>query len=336
MRGRFGEQASEDVSSRELASKALSSRDLFFEGSEKKIEISLHSGGSSLRELGQGFWSQISTRANADILSSISNEHCDAYVLSESSLFVWDDKFLMLTCGTSVLVDAALLFIEKLGVDRIAFVSYQRKSEYFSHLQGSSFSDDIKRLRAVLPGDAVRVGHLDAHHHYLYTSHSETAIETKNSVSELLMYHIQGPAAEYLRSAEQSISRIRDLLKLNELFPGFIFDDFLFKPFGYSINGLCGERYMTIHITPQESSSYVSLETDLDLTQSNGLLLSRLLNIFNPGCWDIIAFNSAPNTQGFPAHICIGSCTMTTSHGDKVSFTHFQQDQHEVLHPERL
>ena len=314
----------------------VSSRDLFFEGSEKKIEITVTDDAGSLRLLGEDFWSRIVASANAEIISKISNEECDAYLLSESSLFVWADRFLMLTCGISTLADAVLLFIEHLGRDKIRLASYQRKNEYLSHLQGSSFADDLKRIRAVLPGEAFRVGHLDSHHHYLYTSKSDYLPDQGESTSELLMYHIQGSVADYLRSEKQSASEIRQLLQLERLFGDFEFNDFLFEPFGYSINGICGDRYMTIHITPQEKSSYVSLETNLAITAQEESLFSLLLATFNPGCWDIIGFNTKVSTDGFPEYTFIGSCSMLTSYGSEVNFSHYQQRRHEVLVPEPM
>lgn len=85
---------------------------MFFEGSEKKIEVIIADSSLNIREFGQAFWADIVACANAEILSSISNEDCDAYLLSESSLFVWQDRFVMLTCGTTTLADAVMSFIE--------------------------------------------------------------------------------------------------------------------------------------------------------------------------------------------------------------------------------
>ncbi|QSX38722.1 adenosylmethionine decarboxylase [Shewanella sedimentimangrovi] len=309
---------------------------MFFEGSEKKIEVIVTPQCGSLRELGRAFWTEMVSCANAEILSSISNENCDAYLLSESSLFVWHDRFLMLTCGTTTLANAVLRFIERVGSEHIAFASYQRKNEYLSHLQSSAFADDLERIRARLPGNAYRIGHLDSHHHYIYTSSKPFQAAADDVTSELLMYHIRGEAADYLRAENQSAAEIRRLLALEAMLPGFEFDDFLFEPFGYSINGICGDRYMTIHITPQENSSYVSFETNLPLEGEHALLFARLLAILNPGSWDVIGFNSGCNTQGYPEHLCLGSCALQTEQGYNIDFSHYQQLCHEVLIPEPM
>ncbi|WP_025820151.1 adenosylmethionine decarboxylase [Shewanella marina] len=309
---------------------------MFFEGSEKKIEVIVAPQVGSLRELGIDFWQSIVASANAEILSSISNDECDAYLLSESSLFVWKDRFLMLTCGTTTLADAVMLFIDKIGADLIAFASYQRKNEYQSHLQTSSFEQDLHVIRERISGPAFRIGHLDSHHHYIFmTDKPHTTIQGDHT-SELLMYHIQGEAADYLRSSNQSAEGVRRILELDEMLPNFRFDDFLFEPFGYSINGINGDKYMTIHITPQEASSYVSFETNLDLAHYPVDIIARLLAILNPGSWDVIGFNSPRSTQGYPEHLCLGSCALETKQGYSLDFSHYQQMCHEVLIPESI
>ncbi|KPZ72597.1 MULTISPECIES: adenosylmethionine decarboxylase [Shewanella] len=309
---------------------------MFFEGSEKKIEVIIADSSLNIREFGQAFWADIVACANAEILSSISNEDCDAYLLSESSLFVWQDRFVMLTCGTTTLADAVMSFIEHVGEESIAFASYQRKNEYLSHLQSSSFQDDLKKIRKTIAGNAYRIGHLDSHHHYMFSTKRPFIAPDSDVTNELLMYHINGKAADYLRGVNQSKQGIRDLLALSELFPDFAVDDFLFEPFGYSINGIKGNEYFTIHITPQEKSSYVSLETNVNLANHSVDIYARLLSILNPGSWDVIGFNSPKNTQGFPAHLCLGSCSLATEQGYNIDFSHYQQLCHEVLIPEYL
>jgi len=309
---------------------------MFFEGSEKKIEVVVSSTTPSLRQLGDGFWAAIVASANAEILSKMSNTYCDAYILSESSLFVWDHKFLMLTCGTTTLADAVLLFVDKLGENSIASASYQRKSESLSHLQVSSFECDLSRLREKLAGSAYRVGHLDTHHHYIFCTDSKTQWRPPQNSCELLMYHIKGDVAEYLRSDKQSSRGIRDMLRLDSLFPDFVFDDHIFEPFGYSINGLWNEKYMTIHITPQEKGSYVSIETNLHFPQRSFNIFSDMLNILNPRSWDIIGFNTEISTEGFPACISVASCSLPVTPSDTVYFNQYHQQSNEVLIPESL
>jgi len=306
---------------------------MFFEGSEKRVEVFVSSSTDPLRLLGEKFWAKIVASANAKIVSKMSNDFCDAYLLSESCLFVWDDRFLMLTCGTTTLVDAAILFTEKLGRAAIVSASYQRKSEYFSHLQTSCFNDDVLRLRRYLAGAAYRIGHLDTHHHYIFTSDSIHPAGVIKSNSELLMYHIKGAAADYLRCDKQSSQGIRDMLELERVFVNFTFDDYLFDPCGYSINGLCGDKYMTIHITPQEESSYVSIETNSDFEFCP---FSALLSKLQPQSWDVIGFNSTIITDDFPPYLLVASCILPLNDNDTVQFNQYQQLTSEVLLPERL
>ena len=306
---------------------------MFFEGSEKKIELHISRSAVSLRSVANDFWAQALAEAGAEILSIISNQHCDAYVLSESSLFVWERKLLLITCGNTLLIDTACFLIEQLGAGVISSLSYQRKSEFLSHLQLSRFEDDVEQLRAYLPGSAYRVGQLDSHHHYLFCS--QQAALTDASAS-LLMYHIKGEVAEYLRSEHQSSTEIRKRLQLERLLPEFEFDDHLFEPYGYSANGLCEDRFFTIHITPQERSSYVSIETNLNFSQYPFNIFSELLKILNPSSWDIIGMNMQINNQDFPSHRRVASCDLQLNPLNEFNYHHYTQADTESLCAEVL
>lgn len=306
---------------------------MFFEGSEKKIELHMSRSAVSLRSLPKDFWLQALAEAGAEILSVLSNQHCDAYVLSESSLFVWERKLLLITCGNTRLVDAATYMITQLGTTFISSLSYQRKSEFLSYLQASRFEDDIEQLKGHIPGIAYRVGHLDNHHHYLFCSQPT---QDRNSGASLLMYHIKGEVAEYLRSDKQSSEQIRCLLQLERLLPQFQFDDYLFKPCGYSVNGMFEDRFITIHITPQERSSYVSIETNLNFSQYPFNIFSELLKILSPSSWDIIGMNTQINNQDFPSHRRLASCNLQLNQLNEFNYNHYIQADSEILCAEVL
>ena len=102
---------------------------MFFEGSEKKAEVIVDLGEKSLRSIDESFWSQLVSKCEATILSKISNESCDAYLLSESSLFVFDDRFTILTCGQTVLINSILFFIEGHDRDCISQIIFQVASK---------------------------------------------------------------------------------------------------------------------------------------------------------------------------------------------------------------
>ena len=75
----------------------------------------------------------ICTRARCTILSSVSNRYLDAYVLSESSLFVYPYMLVLKTCGTTTLLRCIATLIDigrRLGLE-IDWVGYSRKNFNF-------------------------------------------------------------------------------------------------------------------------------------------------------------------------------------------------------------
>ena len=80
-----------------------------FEGSEKRVELHFKpdaaSDSSSLRDLPRTTLDKLMTLAACEIVSKVSNDHFDAYVLSESSLFVYPSSWVLKTCGTTQLLN---------------------------------------------------------------------------------------------------------------------------------------------------------------------------------------------------------------------------------------
>lgn len=87
-----------------------------FEGSEKRVEIDFDwthdSPANGLRALSRGQLDELMSLAACTIVSSRTNADLDAYVLSESSLFVYPTKWVLKTCGTTKLLSAVPRLLE--------------------------------------------------------------------------------------------------------------------------------------------------------------------------------------------------------------------------------
>ena len=87
---------------------------MFFEGSEKKVQIIVNEKKLSLLTgIADAFWHGFVNSSGAKILSTIESNHCKAFLLSESSLFIWPHKLILITCGTTQLIKAIEFFIHE-------------------------------------------------------------------------------------------------------------------------------------------------------------------------------------------------------------------------------
>ncbi|MBA6415061.1 adenosylmethionine decarboxylase [Colwellia sp. 6M3] len=261
---------------------------MFFEGSEKKAEIIIDATQISLiADLEENFWQALVQCCNAKILSTIENKDCKAFLLSESSLFVWHDRLLIITCGNTRLVHSVEYFIQQVGMSKIQQITYQRKNEYFAHAQLSSFGDDIALLGQYVKGQSFRFGELDGHHNYIFNQDTHFKLNQEDKSYELIAYQICQKASDKLTTLGLAANEIREFLQLDRLLAGYILDDFVFEPFGYSINAIKGMHYLTIHITPQASSSYVSIQANINLIA----LAPDFLRILAPKSIDLLSVN---------------------------------------------
>ena len=242
----------------------------------------------------RSFWCGIVELCEATILSEIKNEKLHAYLLSESSLFVWSDRVLMLTCGETKLARSALRLIKEFGTDEIDCLTYQRKNEYRSELQSSHFDEDVRAFQEVINGKALRFGKLHGHYNLLFHTLNKLTTED-DTTTELLMYHIDPKISEMLTTKGLSSLVIRDFFNLNKVFPDFIIDDYVFDPYGYSLNAIKGHLYFTIHVTPQVSSPYVSFETNMLLEQEG--ILKHFIDLLKPDSFDVVSFNELASLE---------------------------------------
>ncbi len=274
---------------------------MLFEGSEKKLEVVVATAAGPLRALGEEFWKSLVESVGAQILSKLSRADCDAYLLSESSLFVWDNKFTMITCGRTTLVSALTGFLKRISVDQIDAIVYERKNEYFPRMQQTDFYSDLDVIQQVAPGFAYLFGHAGEHQLFLYHLDRPFKPSRSDVTSELLMNHIGGLAKDVFTKCNQSAQDIRAHLQLDQIFPGFAWDDHVFEPCGYSVNGIKGKRYVTIHVTPQDGGSYASFETNVDFGESLPEVLSQVLSRFQPQSFDVVTFRPDDKNVEFHA-----------------------------------
>ncbi|MBT6326344.1 MAG: adenosylmethionine decarboxylase, partial [Bdellovibrionales bacterium] len=145
--------------------------------------------------------------------------------------------------------------------------------------------------------------------------------DSNDETLEVLLYHICSEVSKFFINGSHSSEIIRGVLKLDKLFPGFTFDDFVFDPCGYSLNGINGSDYMTIHITPEESISYVSLETNIGAKFIKNLLL--FVNIFNPKSFDIISFNNMMSDCNYDDYLLTQNASYQLDSGYDLCFNQY-------------
>ncbi len=227
-------------------------------------------------------------------LSTISNEKADAYLLSESSMFVYEYQVVIKTCGTTTLLnclDKLLQIAAKVGLRKVDDVFYNRQNFFFPEKQlepHQGFKAECRILDQYFSnGGAYIVGRVNENHYNFYNAEckmnrSDPAMLERDSTVEILMTGLD-PAAmrNFYYQEGVTTKEIRERTGIAEFFPNALIDDFMFEPFGYSLNGLLPDGYFTIHITPQPNCSFVSFETNVVQDDYTELIL-RVLKAFQP------------------------------------------------------
>jgi len=309
------------------------SQNQFFEGPEKKLELVFKAGSVDLFEQPREFWDNLVSLAQAKILSSLETKDCKSFLLSESSLFVWKDRVILITCGTTTLIKAAKHMLETFGKDSLEEVFYERKNEYQPSLQKSSALQDMNDLKEVLGGKVLRFGRQDDHHVYVYNKSFVTESAGKVNTLELLMYGLQGEFKNSFVNKPESQNLV--LKKLKEILPGFELDTFFFEPEGFSFNALQGSRYATMHVTPQGSENYLSFEMDQVSTEESKETVQKLVELCKPISYDTIAFSAEEQSLEMsqePYSLKQVSKSSTDS-GYKVSYSHFYDKKNIYTEP---
>lgn len=254
---------------------------------------------------------RICARARCTILSTISNRYLDAYVLSESSLFVYPYMLVLKTCGTTTLLRCIATLIDlgrKLDLE-IDWVGYSRKNFNFPGDQAfphQSFHQELdylyghRNLCQRLDGNGYTLGPVNGDHWFVFvadhTARTRALEIDTDRVLNIMMFDIDENVAKFFQydeydrnltgeSKEEEVMRISNEQTvesgIKDLCPGAIIDPRAFEPCGYSMNAVLFRSYSTIHITPESGSSYASFETNQKVG-SYKALISNVIRTFRP------------------------------------------------------
>lgn len=187
-----------------------------FEGPEKLLEVwfspsadNLHncSEKNGLKSVSSKTWETMLDLVNCKVLSVIESPDVDAYLLSESSMFVWPHKLILKTCGTTTLLLGLPKILEYAALHggfrqctapETADVSvaatpyrvfYSRKNFMFPNQQKGphkSWDEEVKHLdRLFQGGSAYMIGKMNGEHWYLYLTEPYTMLSAPASPTSL-------------------------------------------------------------------------------------------------------------------------------------------------------
>jgi S-adenosylmethionine decarboxylase len=292
-----------------------------FEGPEKKVELVVQADFPSLRSFGKAAWLRVVHAAGAHAISVSHDERCDAFLLSESSLFVFDDYMVMITCGQTTLVEAVVEMLRFVPPEAVAMLVYERKNEHFPKQQTTTFEQDVERLRAWVPGQAFVLGEGQVHSVQMFCSSRPFEPPNDEPTLEVLMHDIADDVASRFQGAVSE----RYTECLATLLPGFATHEHAFSPGGYSVNALRGESYYTVHVTPENACSYVSFETNHDFRDGLQPLVTGVVSLFGPSTFDVITFLPEGPTSLSVDGYDLGDSETRAISGYCVSYLHYQQ-----------
>ncbi|XP_026885617.1 S-adenosylmethionine decarboxylase proenzyme isoform X3 [Electrophorus electricus] len=252
----------------------------FFEGTEKLLEVWFSrqdetKGTEDLRTIPRFEWDKLLENVHCLIISVTKTDRQEAYILSESSMFVSKRRFILKTCGTTLLLQALVPLLELAreycGFDAIENFFYSRKNfmkpthQEFPH---RNFEEEVEFLSQIFPstlsntplkpeqgtmfhrdGAAYCMGRLNSDCWYLFTLELPECWENNQAdqTLEILMSDLD-PAVmdQFYMKDGVSASDVTRMSGIRDLIPGSVIDATMFNPCGYSMNGMKTDQVHTL------------------------------------------------------------------------------------------
>jgi len=261
-----------------------------------------------------------------------------AYLLSESSLFVGDTSLVLKTCGTTTplmalepLLDLAVpTWRKREAKEYLKYATFQRLGYMRPEEQievHTSWENEIEHMDKHFTGESLILGSRATSMQHVYVANYLPRDEVMDVFSTQVALTKLEPTESLLRfgggekrnavGAEDFIggnNPLRDAwvpLHGDEprslaAFPQL--DEKFFEPIGYSANGVFGKHFTTVHITPQESCSYLSVETTAPLNRdarrrfilgAEGMCSAKTLTVCEFALCSTLFSGAAPAVPGF-------------------------------------
>jgi S-adenosylmethionine decarboxylase len=164
--------------------------------------------GNGLKAVPVDTWKEMLDLVHCSVLSIVESEHVDAYLLSESSMFVFPHKVVLKTCGTTTLLYGLPRMLEiaalMAGFPHVPAdpakaiqatatpyrVFYSRKNFLYPNQQRGphrSWRDEVRFLdKLFLGGSAYMIGRMNGEHWYLYITGPDTQLTPPSTPSDSL------------------------------------------------------------------------------------------------------------------------------------------------------
>ncbi|XP_076926577.1 S-adenosylmethionine decarboxylase proenzyme-like [Bidens hawaiensis] len=279
-----------------------------FEGYEKRLEISFYEPrifadpeGRGLRALAKKQLDEILTPAQCTVVSCLSNEILDSYVLSESSLFVYPYKIIIKTCGTTKLllsIPPILELASQLALT-VKSVRYTRGSFVFPGAQSfphRSFTEELVVLNGYFGKlgsgrKAYVMGGVDqGQQWHVYCASAESGDNPVYTLEICMTGLDKKCASVFFNTRSSSAAVMTEVSGIKKILPESRICDFDFDPCMvlkrfYSMNGIENDAISTIHVTPEDGFSYASFEAvgyTFESSVDLSLLVERVLACFRP------------------------------------------------------
>ena len=286
-----------------------------FEGVEKRIELFFkvsNEDSQGLRALSRSALESVCSASRCTIIHHEPRECFDSYILSESSLFVFRDRVMIKTCGTTLPlggVPAIIAAAKELGLPALE-MTYSRGSFMFPEKQLSPHNDlgaefeylnsfELDGVLSTDPGESCLLGSPDGSYWLVHKKRFVDGTESVGEDRKIMVDCIMTGLSRKARSIyfkDSSISELENetamTASLTGVQPSFHIKGKCFDPCGYSCNAHGpqpgDERYFTVHITPEEGFSYASVEAVFDETSSSSFssdiesFVNRVVQVFEP------------------------------------------------------